>query len=1516
MTAGRPSARTLVWLGEGFLALCAAAGLLLSAAFLVLWTNLGRSFVLPRALEAANQAIAGRIEIDGFRLLPQGALDVSGVRVIDPEGELVLSVARARISLDVSQLRERILAGEVELDRPAVLLQSSEQGGLSLLRALAPAHPAPPTPGGEAAPSSTSSWAVRIVRLTIREGEVRWAAPAGADVRVVGIEALGRADVGPSILRAELRVRSRAVDPGGSPAALDLAITLQGGQFAVPLLKLAVGDTALDLVAEGDLIRRQARLAVASLAVSADQVQAFAPRAPQTGDLRATAFGAWSGEVANASLEVTPASDEPSGGRARATTAVRLGGRAPAAGFEIEARRLDPSRVLSIAPAGELNLTGSGRIAGSGWPDLQGSLSLTIGPSRLRRGHFGPGALAATVVRGVLQIQRLELSVPGAILRGSGRYAAQGPSPGALSGALSIDGRDLALLGRNLSAALGSPLPPLAGALRAEAVLSGTAAAPRAQISAEGSRVQVGAAQVRLRDLSLRADLRGPLSGPSVQLDARAGRLHAPGVRARDLALTGTLVGDALELQLRSSVPALGRDPVALRAAGQFTDRRTRLLLSELTLAYPGSRFALAHPAAIVLAGPQVDRLELASGPQRIAIEGGLTGQRGQAIDLRLALEQLDLARLPPGLLPAGLDASGRLSLAARARGTIQRPEVEGQLGLTGGTFRTLTGLDLQVGFRLDGAARRAHVDLAATRALGGALQLTADVPVDLFRAQPDAPLAIRLALRAFPASELATLIHAAPPLDGSTDLLATIGGTVGAPTLTASASLSGGAWAEYGGLGARAQLQAPGHEARLSLTVDVDAFQALAAEVRLPLDLAAALRDPAGAGRAIRTAPLSGLIRVPGFELATLAHRSLARVPLSGRLDAELALRGSLVAPRVAGTLAVADLAYAGYHDLNAKARIDAGDRDTRVELSADRSGQPLLRAAVIAGRPLEALASRNHLEDVPLSVEASVSPVDLVSISSESAPLPLAGTLRGTLRAQGTLTAPVASLQIEGRELRLGDHPLGALMLKASYRSGAASLDGLLGAPGGGSLRLAARLRVTLHPGMTGSELAQAPAELRLSADQLDLGFLAAVAPDWIRSSAGKLVADLSASGPLSHLVPRGEVQLTGGALGLSELGEWSELELAASVSEDHLKVAKLSARHGSGTLQVTAEVSGLTEKVGPAQLQAQVRVKGLALTRSGQDLATVTGELDGSGQLSGRDLRAELQIPSAEVRLPARRPQPLQSLEERPDITIARAGRTPTSPQRAASPRAPFHALVHVVAPRQFFVRSEEPRIDLELKADATAEWTGSELVATGSVQTVRGEVEPVSDRLFKIDRGRVVFTGGPVEQANLDVVAIYDNPAAKVSVLVTGPVSHPQVKLTSAPPLEEAQIAMLIATGRTELKAGGGSVGLLSGEEAGRAALSALSSRVFKSFNSALAEKLPVDVISVDSSELRAGKYLTNKLYLGYTRRFAAQTQLGENSNEVRIEYQLTPRWNFEARFGDASSGGALIWSKDY
>jgi translocation and assembly module TamB len=232
--------------------------------------------------------------------------------------------------------------------------------------------------------------------------------------------------------------------------------------------------------------------------------------------------------------------------------------------------------------------------------------------------------------------------------------------------------------------------------------------------------------------------------------------------------------------------------------------------------------------------------------------------------------------------------------------------------------------------------------------------------------------------------------------------------------------------------------------------------------------------------------------------------------------------------------------------------------------------------------------------------------------------------------------------------------------------------------------------------------------------------------------------------------------------------------------------------------------------------------------------------------------------------------------------------------------------------LLVPGHFFIKGDNPRANIELRADLTAEYQ-ERLSLEGDVETVRGQVEPIGGRIFDVRRGRVRFTGDPM-LGGLEIQAQYDNPQAKVFVAVTGTVEKPDVKLTSEPAMEESQIALLIATGRTELKAGTGGTSALTSDELGKAALGAVATQVFRDV---LTDKLPVDTVSLDASQIRAGKYLTDKIYVGYTRRFNANPDQGENPNEVRVEYQISPRWTFQSRYGDAQAGGAsLFWSKDY
>ena len=92
---------------------------------------------------------------------------------------------------------------------------------------------------------------------------------------------------------------------------------------------------------------------------------------------------------------------------------------------------------------------------------------------------------------------------------------------------------------------------------------------------------------------------------------------------------------------------------------------------------------------------------------------------------------------------------------------------------------------------------------------------------------------------------------------------------------------------------------------------------------------------------------------------------------------------------------------------------------------------------------------------------------------------------------------------------------------------------------------------------------------------------------------------------------------------------------------------------------------------------------------------------------------------------------------------------------------------------------------------------------------------------------------------------------------------------------------------------------------------------------------LAPKIGIDVARVGLSESKdkqtgassvraeaeVGRYITQRLYVGYRRVFGASAE--ENANEGLLEYSISAKWLLTALFGDASVGGLdIFWSHRY
>lgn len=1476
----------------------------------------GRPLVAGALVRQVDAALAGRLELEAVEVLPQGGIELRGLEVYDPEENLVLQVSRARLFADLRRLAAEEIGVVLELDGASILLESDPDGGVSLARAFAPAHPSPPAPSRPGAAPPRPGWTLRLTRLTVRGGELWWQRAdrtTGAEVTRLDLDAEGA--YGPRGGFLGLTARAVASSPVEGPVALEVAARLEGDRLEVPVLRGSLGPTALEALGRGDLARGAFRAAVTRLGVGAADARRLAPAAALGGDLAGTAYAESDGVLATAALDVRPGGATPpgdpdrGGGAARVAVAVQLRPPARAVGLDVALEALDPSRLLAQAPQGRLTLTARGGAAGTGLADGRGRLALEVAPSRLRTGDLGPVSLSARAERGLVEVARLEGRLPGLAVTGGGRWR----EGGAVGGEVTAVADDLARLGRNLAALTGAPVPPLGGRLRARVTLAGTAAAPEVRATVEAPLLLAGTSRVEA--VALSAEAAGPMVTPRARLTASAARAGTGGTEARALQVTAGLAGDEAALSLSALLPDVGRDPVTLQGAARLARGRRGAEVRELTLGWPGARWALARPAAATFDPPAVDRLELADGPRRLALSGGL-GPR-QALDARLEVVRLDLARLPRGLLPPDLGAKGELSLDARATGTTRHPSVAAHLALTGGEARGLAGLQLLGDLGWDGRASRLTADLGLVRAEGGALDLAADLPLPLGRAAGGEPLSLTLGASGWSLELLRAVAGAGagPPLTGTLGAHLALAGTVGRPTAKAAVTLEDGRLEDLGPIGVASALELDGDAAHLTAAARLDGAPLVTLDARLPLDLAGLLLGPEAAARALPRAPLTASVEVPALELVRLGGRAGLPEGLAGTVTGSAALGGSLAAPRGRATLAVAGATAAGLRELSGRVELAAEPERTTLLVRAATGGVEALRIDAGLGAPPERLAEPAALRAAPLTLEASVPDLPLRRASGPG--LPLDGTLTARLAVKGTLARPEGRLDASGAGLTVDGRPLGEVSAVARYEASSATAELSLRPATGGVLWAGATLAAALGLDLDAGALERAPASVRVTSDRLDLGFLPAVAPGVVRAASGPLTVDLSASGPLAGLRPRGTVKLEGGRVAVVELGDWSELAVEASLGDRSIEVTRLGARRGKGTLAGTLAARALGTP--RATLEGRVELDELTVSRAGMEVVTLDLPVELAGTLTDDLLDATVTIPGGTVRLPKKSPRALQPLEVRGDIQVGRP-----RPRRASwlgaaagldqAAARPFEARCRVVMPGRLFVKGESPAVDLEVKGDTTWRVVGGALLVEGPVEVVRGTVEPIAGRVFHVERGRVTFTGGGVGAGQLDVAARYDNPAAQVTVTIGGTVPAPTIELSSRPPMDDASIAMLIATGRTEIKASTTEVASLTGKDAGNVALGAAAGMFFKTL---VADKLPVDQVSLDASSLRAGKYLTDKLFVGYTRRFEAKPEKGENANEVKAEYQISPRWNFELRYGDAQAGDAsLIWSKDY
>ncbi|HEV7367863.1 translocation/assembly module TamB domain-containing protein [Arenibaculum sp.] len=1007
------------------------------------------------------------------------------------------------------------------------------------------------------------------------------------------------------------------------------------------------------------------------------------------------------------------------------------------------------------------------------------------------------------------------------------------------------------------------------------------------------------------------------------------------GTASGDLSVSGTaaLSGESADLRVVLDVPALAAFAPLLGVpleggAGLTAEVALAGGAVEATLAGAARDLVTGIPPADALLGGAVDLAATVgvSPGGDVAVEGlrlsadrlGVTGQAtlaGGDLAASWRAEAGDLAALGDAV---GQPLSGGLVVEGSATGSPEAPVVSvraaGRDLVVAGTALGAPVLDLDVRDLAAGPRGRAELtavveglplQLATTYALrDGTLALDGlELAAGSARAAGD--LAVDLAT--------ATV---AGRLDGQV------------PDLAPFAALAGTDL--RGSTGFEVRLTAPQGRQSVGIVAGVDGLRVLdggepsflAGRLDLRAEVADLLGTPAGSVEVEGTDALAGgaSLAVFGAEAEGSLERADFRASAEGGAGQpfQIETAGTFAAGGEASRVAL-DRFRGIYGDepfeLAQPAALVFGD-GIAVEDLRLRSGAAALAADARIGA--DALEGQIRLDRIPLDLARLFDPT-----------LGLDGTLDGTAVLSGSPADPRAEVEVRlsgAGAAAVRDAGVEGVDARATalWRGGELAVEGTATTEREGvDLSFSATVPLVMDP-VTLVPAVPDPAPLRAGVQgRVDLARfddLLAATGDRVE---GTLDVDLSVTGTLGEPQVGGTAVLAGGRYENQATGAVVTDLTARLVGEGtRLVLSEFSGRTpGGGNLRAKGTID--LDPAAARQISVEVVANDARLLRTDLATASVSADLLLSGTFERSDLAGKIRIRRAEIRVPDRLPPGIVELDvvevngERPTVRVD--GRPPIPRRKPGGPNAavagtggvaPAPAAaepgmvvgldVVVSAENQVFVRGRG--LDAELGGELLLDGTVSNPRITGDLEMIQGELDLLAQR-FEFTRGNISFVGDGQLIPRLDLAAETSAGDVKAIVAVTGPVTEPNIELSSQPALPQDEVLSRILFGRA--------TGQLTAFQAVQLAQSAAQLAGYGGGPGILdrvRRSIGVDRLEITSGEegggptgFGAGRYLSEDVYVG------VEQDVREGGTRAKVELDVTDNVQVEADVGGRKGG---------
>jgi translocation and assembly module TamB len=411
---------------------------------------------------------------------------------------------------------------------------------------------------------------------------------------------------------------------------------------------------------------------------------------------------------------------------------------------------------------------------------------------------------------------------------------------------------------------------------------------------------------------------------------------------------------------------------------------------------------------------------------------------------------------------------------------------------------------------------------------------------------------------------------------------------------------------------------------------------------------------------------------------------------------------------------------------------------------------------------------------------------------------------------------------------------------------------------------------------------------------------GLLSAIFPGTIQESRGNLDLDLQLDGTWKNPNPKGAIHLTNAGAFLPGLGiRVEDLTTRCRLQNEQIQIESFQAKSGPGRIEGSGNLRLKDWKI--QSYDGNILGEKFQTFFLPELRIQSSPKLNFTGDSKGLSIRGEVLLPEVLVQGVS------TSGTVRPssDIVIVDQPTLQTSP-------FPLDMQVRIVLGERVTVKAEG--VDARLAGTLDLQGTSvrsEQITARGEIRVVEGTYTGYGFNL-RIDRGRFIFSGSPVDNPALDILALrraedlesgYD---VKVGITILGTLKRPNIKLYSSPAMKDEDILSYIVTGRPYDRQSAnlsflwmGAGALLSGESSGSL--------------DQLKKKMGIDKVDIESksgdvsrSMITVGKYLTPQLYISYG------YSIFDSEQALKLRYRFSKRWEVEAVRGSVGTMGMDLY----